>query len=155
MPLLAKELGSRYAEMLENRAEGRRLCEIEREAFGWTHADAGAAMARAWRLPDSFAEMIQGHAELDQWLRSRNASPGMMAVALSAHLPSASEDAWTECGTFTDAYNRLAKPGSAPAVEMLRQIDVEFNEFAPVLKVAKPARTLVELFADAKQPVSA
>lgn len=146
VPLLAKELGDRYAKLLDTRAAGRRLSDLEREAFGWTHADAGAAMANAWRLPESFVGMIHGHASLDRWLAGEPATPGVIAVAVSALLPSASEHDWTDRAEFERAYTALAKKDFLPIPQLLAKIDNEFNEFAPVLKVAKPARTLVELF---------
>jgi HD-like signal output (HDOD) protein len=146
VPLLAKELGPRYADLLEKRADGQRLSDLERESFGWTHADAGAAMANAWRLPESFVSMIRGHASLDRWLAGQEATPGIVAVALSALLPSASQETWTDRSEFEHAYKSLAKKDVAPIPQLLGKIDAEFNEFAPVLKVARPARTLVELF---------
>jgi HD-like signal output (HDOD) protein len=155
VPLLAKELGVRYAELLEARAGGRRLSDLEREAFGWTHAEAGAAMANAWRLPASFAEMIEGHTELKTWLEKSDAKPGVLAIALSAHLPAASDQVWSDRDLFADAFRRLARPGSTTAVEILTQVDEEFNDFAPVLKVARPKRSLVELYEPAPTGASA
>ncbi|MBW3600057.1 MAG: HDOD domain-containing protein [Planctomycetes bacterium] len=122
------------------------LSDLEQEAFGWTHAEAGAMMANSWKLPASFGEMIAGHIELNHCLKDRGAKPGVVAVALSAHLPSASEETWSDRDVFADAFHRLARPGFPTPVEMLAQVDEEFNEFAPVLKVAQPAHTLVELY---------
>jgi HD-like signal output (HDOD) protein len=145
VPLLAKELGDEYAALLTQRAAGKRLSDLEREAFGWTHADAGAAMANSWRLPETFVQMIRGHVSLQRWLSGDKAPPGVVAIALSALLPSASEQQWLDCAQFADAYQKLGK-NAPPIPEMLAKVDAEFNEFAPVLKVAKPAKTLVELF---------
>jgi HD-like signal output (HDOD) protein len=146
VPLLAKELGDRYAVLLTQRAAGKRLSDLEREAFGWTHADAGAAMANSWRLPETFVQMIRGHVSLNRWLAGEKAPPGVLAVALSALLPSASDPQWLDCAQFASAYNKLGKNNALPIPEMLGKVDAEFNEFAPVLKVARPAKTLVELF---------
>jgi hypothetical protein len=103
-------------------------------------------MANAWRLPESFVSMIRGHASLDRWLAGEPATPGIVAVAVSALLPSASQETWSDRAEFEQAYKTLAKKDVVPIPQVLGKIDAEFNEFAPVLKVARPARTLVELF---------
>ncbi len=149
IPLLAKELGTRYAELLQSRAGGRRLSDLEREAFGWTHANVGAAMARAWRLPESFAELIQSHTELERWLAGEKTTPGNVAVAFASELPSAADQDWPSRERFAKAYQQLTKPDALPLEKLLGQIDKEFDEFAPVLKITKPARTLVQLFSGA------
>ncbi|HEX5103844.1 MAG TPA: HDOD domain-containing protein, partial [Pirellulaceae bacterium] len=47
IPLLAKEQPQRYLRLLEQRTLGEsRLSDLEREEFGWTHADAAGYMAR-------------------------------------------------------------------------------------------------------------
>lgn len=49
IPLLAKELPEIYRGLWEVRQQGRhRLSQLEREQFGWTHADAGGLLARRW-----------------------------------------------------------------------------------------------------------
>jgi len=150
VPLLAKEIGEPYADLLSRRIRGSRLSELERELFGWTHADVGAAMAHSWRFPESFVEMIRGHVNLDSAMANASSSPGTVAVAVSALLPSASDDAWSDRDVFDRAYQQLAK-NAPPVVELLGRLDTEFENFAPVLKVTRPAHTLVELYSTAPQ----
>ena len=58
-------------------------------------------------------------------------------------LPSISDERWSECTQFDSAYNRV-RPKQAPAVQdLLAQVDEEFTEFAPVLKLSMPAKSLV------------
>ena len=55
VPLLAKELPKEYLALLEARHDSHiRLCELEQERFGWNHAQAGAKMARSWKMPEDF-----------------------------------------------------------------------------------------------------
>ena len=62
VPLLAKEYPDVYEEMLTRRDDGAvRLSDIEREQFGWTHADAAAKMAASWNLPAELIEPIAQH----------------------------------------------------------------------------------------------
>src|SRR5438874_5360682 len=59
IPLLAKEQPTKYLKLLEARREGEsRLSDLEREEFGWTHAEAAGFMARQWSLPEEFAQLI-------------------------------------------------------------------------------------------------
>lgn len=150
VPLLAKEIGEPYAILLSRRVANRRLSDLERESLGWTHAEVGAAMAHAWRLPESFVEMIRGHVDLEPCLTGAVTSPGIVAVAVSALLPSASDDAWRDRDLFERAYRQLAKNGG-PVTDLLSRIDNEFDNFAPVLKVTRPPHSLVDLFNAAPQ----
>jgi HD-like signal output (HDOD) protein len=144
VPLLAKELPKEYLELLEARqALGRRLSDLERERFGWTHAEAAAAMARGWKMPDDFAALLDNHAKVDDLLSAAAAKPDQIAVAISALLPSISDERWTECAHFETVYNKV-RPADGPTMqELLAQVDQEFVEFAPVLKLTAPAKSLI------------
>ncbi|HQU44828.1 MAG: phosphohydrolase [Planctomycetia bacterium 21-64-5] len=150
VPLLAKELSAEYAVLLADRQQGKlRLSQLERERFGWTHAHAAAQMARQWNLPEEFATLIERHTELDSLSSSENVPPGDLAVALSSLLPAVGDDAWCEVGQFDACYRRFCPAGGPRAAEFLRTIDAEFVAFAPVLKIAAPARSLEMRYADA------
>lgn len=152
VPLLAKELSQKYVSVLEARTSGeKRLSQLERETFGWTHADAAAQMARSWSLPEEFSRLIEAHADLAAATAKLPAQPGPFCVALSALLPAAADDHWHERGEFVEAYSR-ARP-SGPEIEaVLAQVDTQFAEFAPVLKVTVPKRTLVDCLQAEAQP---
>ncbi|EAQ82350.1 HDOD domain-containing protein [Blastopirellula marina] len=155
VPLLAKELPEKYADLLVSRANGEnRLSQLEREKFGWDHAEAGGVIARGWSLPEEFAVLIESHADIEQLVNEPN-EPGKVSVALSALLPASNDEAWPERDTFVGYYEQLR--GSGPSVEeLLAQIDVEFEEFAPVLKLTTPTQTLVDSFhASPKEPSQA
>ncbi len=146
VPLLAKELPNEYRALLEGRDAGRRrLSELEQERFGWTHAEAAGIMARNWRLPEAFAKLIETHADLDQLLAEAKPDPSRLAVGLSSLLPAAHDPSWSEREQFETVYERVC--GNEPALlKFLAKIDTEFAEFAPVLKLAVPAKSLVENF---------
>jgi hypothetical protein len=83
---------------------------------------------------------------VDRWASHPEAEPGKLAVALSALLPTTADPAWTECGLF-EAYYEKIRPATAPSVvELLEQTDQQFTEFAPVLKLATPSKSLVDGF---------
>jgi HD-like signal output (HDOD) protein len=150
VPLLAKEFPTEYLKLLEARGQGVRLSDLERETFGWTHAEIGGQMARKWKLPDETAKLIERHTAIDALVAAEKRNPSEVAVALSSLLPTAGDQHWPECGAFQKHYDQVRPKGSQSAAEVLTQVDKEFAEFAPVLKIAAPARTLLECFNEAQ-----
>jgi HD-like signal output (HDOD) protein len=143
LPLLARELPNDYAELLEVRQGGQyRISDLERERFDWTHADAAATMARAWNLPDRFIELIQSHTDLATWMVEPEQHLDRFSVSLSAHLPACSDAEWWNRDTFELAYALVSDKGCPSIADLFSQIDKEFDEFAPVLKLAGPTRSL-------------
>jgi hypothetical protein len=75
-------------------------------------------------------------------------------VALSSLLPASSDETWHEGPQFEALFNAL-RPEQAPSIpEFLDQIDRDFVEFAPVLKIANPAKSLVDRYQEVTQPIS-
>jgi HD-like signal output (HDOD) protein len=154
VPLLAKELPADYTALLAQRDGGkRRLSELEQERFGWTHADAAAQMARNWNLPREFADLVERHTQFDQATLEQGLPPLQAAVTLSSLLPASSDAAWTDAANFDGAFHAWC-PGSPQSIaELLAQVDGEFTEFAPVLKLATPAKSLEQSHQEAIAPV--
>ena len=151
VPVLAKEKPQIYQQLLATRQRDQvRLTLLEREAFGWTHAQAGAMMARNWNLPEQFATLIEAHQELEQWLAGPTTQPAKTAVALSSLLPASADAAWNECQDFDGAYQRVTPAGSPGAGEILPQIDEQYAEFAPMLKLGTPTKSLAEAYQEAQ-----
>jgi HD-like signal output (HDOD) protein len=139
VPMLAQGFPKVYTGLLEARHQGHhRLSKLESEAFGWTHSQAAATLARNWKLPEDFAAMIEGHTDGE-----KPAELGGHIVAFSSLLPSTADPAWVECGQWEGVLARIC-PGMGSPVGLLSQVDQEFSEFAPVLKMALPRKTLVE-----------
>ncbi|HSG98743.1 MAG TPA: HDOD domain-containing protein, partial [candidate division Zixibacteria bacterium] len=51
----------RYREVVRACADGRNLLDVETEVFGVNHTEAGAEIARAWRLPEELITTIKAH----------------------------------------------------------------------------------------------
>ena len=152
VPLLAKELPQEYSELFEKRAtDGAKLSELEREKFGWTHADAATEIAQTWNLPADFARLISGHTDIEAVLAQGDAQPDQLAVALSALLPSSSDETWTEVDQFEAAYARIKNDQCPTITELLEQIDTDFADFAPVLNMTAPAKTLLDYYNEAQE----
>jgi len=153
VPLLAKELPEEYNKLFQQRRGGKtRLSDLEQERFGWTHAEAASILARRWSLPDEFADLIECHTAIDTLL-SKGATPGQVAVSLSALLPSVQDDVWHEHDPFVDVFCQLTQSAPATLHPLLSEIDVSFEEFAPVLKLGMPSKTLVS-FLESEQPAT-
>jgi len=147
IPLLAREAPAAYVRLLSARQSGKvRLSVLERHVFGWTHAEAAGIMARQWNLPEAFAVLIENHLEIDRWACEPKAEPGKLAVALSAMLPTVGDPAWTDRTQFETYYTKACPAGGPPLMAMLEKIDEESAEFAPVLRLAAPAKSLVDSY---------
>jgi len=145
VPVLAKEAPNLYVKLLQARDGGRlRLSDLEQRLFGWTHAEAAGLMARLWNLPDAFAVLVEGHQAIDRWASQPAAEPAKLTVAISALLPTTADPTWGECELFEDYYRKVAPAGSPAVAELLAQTDREFAEFAPVLRVSTPGKSLVD-----------
>lgn len=156
IPLLAKELPNDYTELLLQREGGRhRLSDLERERFGWDHAEAAGIMARKWNLPTEFVAMVEGHTTNDPLTAEFRAHWGRVAVALSSMLPAVTDDLWHDSARFEEAFLALRPIGNPMVPQVLEQVDREFTEFAPVLKLPAPAKSLVDFYREATVGVGA
>ncbi len=150
VPLLAREFPQVYTELLQARNQGRRrLSNLEHETFGWTHGQAAGLLARQWKLPEEFAVLIEHHASgVDG---EKPVEAGGHVVAVSALLPSAADPHWIECSQWEEALGQIC-PGMDDPTALLNEVDREFIEFAPVLKLTTPRKSLVESHRDAIVP---
>lgn len=149
IPILAKEVPDVYVKLLTAREDGRyRLSLLEQEVFGWTHATAAGIMARHWNLPEQFAQLVESHTDADKWIANPTENPIRLAVALSSLLPAVSDSHWWEAARFENYFGRIGgQPGTVN--ELLAGIDAQFAEFAPILKLATPGKSLVESYEEA------
>jgi HD-like signal output (HDOD) protein len=149
VPVLAKESPQVYVKLLESRKQGHiRLSSLENQVFGWNHAQAGGMMARHWNLPEDFAHLIENHTEIEKLIQQIAEAPDKAAVAMSALLPAIADPVWIECQKFESYYEKI-NPGNSPTImELLSQVDLEFDQFAPLMKIATPAKSLVDCYND-------
>ncbi len=147
VPLLAKEVPDAYNTLFGARSNSGnrvRLSRLEQHVFGWTHAEAAGIMARSWSLPEEFAVLIESHLAIDGPTGGASLEPGRMAVALSALLPATSDDGWAECSVFEQNYAKVHRTSGPTMSDMFAQIDSEFAQFAPLLKLPLPKHSLVD-----------
>jgi HD-like signal output (HDOD) protein len=143
IPLLLKELPAEYEPLINRRgSEQLRLSQLEREVFGWDHAQAAAALVRNWRLPEEFATLIERHPNLDDLLNSRPPALDAACVALASLLPSCQDQEWSEKDEFLAGLKRLASNCFDSLEKILVESDATFADFAPIMKLPVPDRTL-------------
>jgi len=66
VPLLATRRPKEYGPILEAWSKGKkRLHELEKEVFGWDHAEVATWMCAEWDFPESLAAAIGGHNQKD------------------------------------------------------------------------------------------
>jgi hypothetical protein len=58
-------------------------------------------------------------------------------------LPANQDEQWYEREKFVAAFEKLATGRGKSIADLFAQIDAEFTEFAPVLKLAVPSKSLV------------
>jgi hypothetical protein len=119
---------------------------LERESFGWDHAEAGAMLGRRWNLPAEFVEMVKDHTTTDLLDSPFRGNWAKVAVAMSALLPSVTDDVWHDAARFEELFVGLHLKGSPHAADVLAEVDTEFAEFAPVLKLPAPPKSLRECY---------
>ncbi len=148
IPLLLKELPEHYEKLIQRRSdEGLRLSQLEQELFGWDHAQAAAALVRNWRLPEELASLIERHPDLNALLATNPPQRDAACVALASLLPACQDGNWTERSDFQAGVARLKlSPGSTIEC-ILAEADASFVDFAPVLKLAVPEKSLCEWYA--------
>ncbi len=148
IPLLLKELPKEYEELVQRRAtEGRRLSGLEKELFGWDHADAAALLAERWNLPKEFVSLIAQHTHLNDLLDGNKANDAAACVALASLLPTCCDESWDESAEFVAAYTTLTGQSTADLKQLFVEVDEMTAEFAPVLKLPVPKTTLVDSLA--------
>ena len=148
IPLLLKEYPEQYERLLLRRkAESLRLSTLEREEFGWDHAEAAAALCRNWKLPEEFAVLIERHTVLENLLSLNPPRRDAACVAVASLLPCCRDQQWDEKEVFLQGIDRLGcslylKP------EFLQEVDASLEEFAPILQLPVPEKTLKSWFSE-------
>lgn len=155
VPILAKESPQLYTKLLEGRKQGQvRLSALESEAFGWNHAQAAGMMASHWNLPEGLSTIITNHTDIETFAADPKAKPDMLAVALSAMIPTLADPIWVESHLFESYYEKIMPENSPSIAEIFAQVDKDFEQFAPVMKLATPSKSLVDCYNEAAATVA-
>ncbi|MBM3289668.1 MAG: HDOD domain-containing protein [Candidatus Hydrogenedentes bacterium] len=91
---IARHDGGAYAAMAQ--AHGAELCAAEREVYGFTHADVGAALAAHWHFPLPLIDAIRYHHTEDSAPLADAREPALAALVRIANLAAYDEHAETQ-----------------------------------------------------------
>ncbi len=112
----------------------KRLSELEREHFGWDHAQAGAWIVQSWEFPEEMICYIGAHnLSMEKIDEVDLQGTLVMPLAIAALLPS------------------VLKPDPAPEIEIFNEavnrLSMDADQFAAAIEEAKETLTeLLELF---------
>ena len=120
-----------------------RLSVLERQKFGWTHADAGGFMSTAWKLPEQLTGIIGSHLDVDALLDNFEGQPEKATVALSAFLPVVAHEEWKEREQFLRYFATLFAGKANLHKAVFDKVDSEFEQYARIIQVNKPKISLL------------
>jgi putative nucleotidyltransferase with HDIG domain len=134
--ILSRFMAGAAPELLAQLGEGRTgdFLDAERERLGTDHSEAGAELAKLWRLPDSLIEAIRHHH------RPAQAAPEHRALVYAVHLGdmaamSAGAGTGADCmGYGLDAgYTEHVHMDADEFAELLIKVDADFNKLQAAL----------------------
>lgn len=140
VPMLINAQPERYNALLERAdSEGRRLSELEREEFGWDHAEIGALCCEKWNFPSNLVAMIRNHTRAASSFEATDAD---RVLAVCSLLPSVSSETWPERGRLQTSVRRLLK--GVRLEQLFERTDVEFTKLAPAINMTADCKPLME-----------
>lgn len=144
VPLLLKQSPQLYGEVLLRLQEETksRLSELEREKFGWTHADAAGVLGQNWKLPETLTNLMANHVSIEDFMPHFDTNPEQVVVSLSALLPSVTREKWFESTLFLRYYSKVLGSKSLPLDHFFAKVDKEFDQYAMIIQIPKPQRAL-------------
>lgn len=149
IPFLLKALPEDYERMLERRKKEKiRLSSLERETFGWDHAQAAAHLCRQWNLPDEFALLIERHPSLNELMAGSKPQISAACVALAALLPACKDKNWDEEQEFYQWFERINQGDSVSLPDLLGKVDQAMESFAPMMNLPVPDQSLLSFLND-------
>ena len=107
------QLGGAVRTALE---EGRTIHDVQRDRFGFTDADLGAALAEAWEFPPPFCEAVRFHASSERSLREPDALAALVLKARRFARASGTTDGLDEESQITPDIE-WASPATASAFQ--------------------------------------
>lgn len=146
IPILMKQKPQEYSDffaILKKNPE-QKLSMLEKNLFGWTHADAAGMLARNWKLPDMLCDLIENHLLIDSFLHQEKQKPSELIVSLSSMLPIGSQETWPEKKLFLEYFDRIFPDNRALLTRTLSKLDQEFEQYAGILQIPQPKKSLME-----------
>lgn len=132
--VLWKHLGAEYRELFERaQREAVPLHQLEQDVLGFNHADAAAALAEAWNLPETLTFAIGAHHTNNDRVQDEGPAPKLAALVrlanVAAHDDFENREA-VELPSCTDerAWKALTRVGEALDIETRKEVLWGFQE---------------------------
>ena len=140
IPILLKQRNDLYGNVLSALVQDptARLGDLEKNTFGWTHADAAGILGRNWKLPAQLVTIIENHLNLEEAVKNVDGHCEQSIVALSALLPVAASSQWNEKELFFSHFNTIFPGKSEVVTSISAKVDNEYDQYAVILQLAKP-----------------
>lgn len=134
IPLLIFAKGDDYLSLIKKqRISGEPLSHLEREEFGWTHADLGAWVAEKWRFPAEMVLAIRRHHDTFHGLKPLDNEEKLVAwVQIAAMLPSSKDDNLDHWRAAFDTFKEHLP--TMPWKLLLERVDMAVNELAKLFQ---------------------
>ena len=85
--VLAEAKGAEYGQLLANAARtGTKAVELEKSAYGFTHAEVGACLMETWKLPEALVQGVRFHHQPALAGRPKNGGRRLCGQRAGAHL---------------------------------------------------------------------
>lgn len=138
LPVLLTAWSDYYAPVIKKWKGGsRRLSDIEREAFGWDHARAGAWMAKKWGFPEEIGSLIGIHnLSIEKVKELGIANTVALPLALASLAPSTLNIKRERIEIFIRTAQEALKLDTPDMLDILKQVEQGFGEVARVLGVS-------------------
>lgn len=140
VPMLINAQPRAYLDLLARSVgESRRLSDLEREVFGWDHAEIGALCCEKWNFPSNLVEMIRHHTRPASTFEATDAN---RVISVCSLLPSVSSDSWDEKGRMQTTMRRLLP--NVRLAQLFERTDSEFAKLAPSINMTADCKPLME-----------
>jgi len=117
------------------RTDAPRLSELERQAYGWDHGEAGAHIMEAWGLPRELRQMVAMHTWNVNDIRDRDGAETGIVVATAALVPSVQRPHAARAEQFVQEAMTQFDMDAAEMVATIAQIRAEFEEICMLFGV--------------------
>ena len=146
IPILLKQRKDLYGNVLNKLIQDptTRLSILEKDGFGWTHAEAAGVLGRSWKLPALLTTIIENHLDIEEPLKNFEDHYEQSIVAMSAFLPIGIRPQWNEKEAFFFHFNTLFPGKSEIVTTLLAKVDREYEQYAAILQLAKPRIALAD-----------
>ena len=101
----------------------------------------------------SFAVLIERHPAVEELLSGPNPRQDAACVALAALLPTCRDTEWDEESFFLNSIEKIVGERNIDLAMIMSAVDESFAEFAPILKVQVPDKSLSDWLAESSASV--